>query len=486
MPASPSRRSTARTPSSRSRSARTESPGARPAAGCLGAPAQAHPARSEPPRDRRARGARGHRSGSRAASGADVHPDHVARRGGHRACVRAAHERVRRKPVDLNAFCAAVSRSSGSGSARRRSPHRGGSRARHEGAPGAARRGRRAARSPARGAAARRARHRARGDVRVPGRRDRAGARARAARARRRAARPRAPRQRGRRHRAPVPPRRARIPIVVRERPARRGRRDRGDAPRRAGLPGQELGDAVGAVPRAAPGDRAQAAAGRRADAGRRGQPRSARAAADDLARQRHAARGAARIAPRDRHGRPRAPAARPRWSTISSTRRARGSAACCRLEIADVDLAAVVEQAVEDKRIAHPRRSIDLELPARRAGHVAGRRQADGAGRAKFCSATRSSTARPPPPCGCRWRARGSTPRWRSTTTARRSPTSCAGTCSSCSSARPRNATRSTASASALFIVAEIVRAHGGTIQVDSDDQHGTTFRVRPPTVPP
>lgn len=154
-------------------------------------------------------------------------------------------------------------------------------------------------------------------------------------------------------------------------------------------------------------------------------------------------------------------------------------------LEIADVDLAAVVEQAVEDARIAHPRRLIDLELPLGERATSRG----DGKRMAQVVHNLLGNALQHSPPASA---VRVSLSRTRL-----HSEVAIHNHGAPIPDELRRHMFEPLERASGdrdpqhsiglgLFIVSEIVRAHGGTIQVDSDDQHGTSFRVRLPTVPP
>lgn len=150
-------------------------------------------------------------------------------------------------------------------------------------------------------------------------------------------------------------------------------------------------------------------------------------------------------------------------------------------LELAEVDLAAVIEQVVEDARLAYPKRSIEVVLadrtPARgdprRIAQVVQNLLGNALQHSPSASPVKVALAREPrhvrieihnagSPIPEAVRQRIFEPLERAT-----------------ASGDPRHGI-----GLGLYIVAEIVRAHGGTIEVESGG-HGTTFRVRLPTEP-
>ena len=151
-------------------------------------------------------------------------------------------------------------------------------------------------------------------------------------------------------------------------------------------------------------------------------------------------------------------------------------------IEISDRDLASVIEQAVEDARIAYPRRSIELELADRAPSRGDGKRIAQAVqnllGNALQHSPTTSSvrvSLSCQPQCFELAIHNHGAPIPEELRQHMFEPLECAS--SDCDSQHGIGL--------GLYIVSEIVRAHGGTIRVDSDGQRGTTFCVRLPTLP-
>lgn len=151
-------------------------------------------------------------------------------------------------------------------------------------------------------------------------------------------------------------------------------------------------------------------------------------------------------------------------------------------IELADVDLATVIGQVIEDARLAHPRRSIEVEItdlvPARgdgkRLAQVVQNLLGNALQHSPPASPVRVALSREPQhielaihnhgaPIPEELRQHIFEPLERASA--------------------DRDSQHSIGLG--LYIVSEIVRAHGGTIRVDSDDKRGTTFRVRLPVMP-
>lgn len=152
-------------------------------------------------------------------------------------------------------------------------------------------------------------------------------------------------------------------------------------------------------------------------------------------------------------------------------------------IEIGDVDIAAVIEQVVEDARLAHPQRSIEVEIADRAPARADSRRIAqvvqnllgNALQHSPLASPVRVSLQREPqhfelaihnegPPIPDHLRQSIFEPLERASMD--RDPGHSLGL--------------------GLYIVSEIVRAHGGTIRVESERPRGTTFRVRLPVAGP
>jgi len=148
-------------------------------------------------------------------------------------------------------------------------------------------------------------------------------------------------------------------------------------------------------------------------------------------------------------------------------------------LDLAEVELASVIEQVVEDVRLAHPRRSIEVELGERT-------RSRGDAGRIAQVVQNLLDNALQHSPAAAPVRV-----------TLGREPHHFVLAVHNRGAPIPDDLRdhifepleRASATGDSrhgiglgLYIVAEIVRAHGGTIEVESDGTTGTTFRVRLP----
>lgn len=152
-------------------------------------------------------------------------------------------------------------------------------------------------------------------------------------------------------------------------------------------------------------------------------------------------------------------------------------------IEVRDMDLAATVEQAVEDVRLAHPSRSISLELGDRAPARADPQRIAQ-----LVQNLLGNALQHSPPASPVRVSLRGEPQCFELAIHNEGAPIPAPLRESMFEPLERASAQRDAGHSIGLglYIVAEIVRAHGGTIHVDSEAETGTTFRVRLPAPPP
>jgi signal transduction histidine kinase len=153
-------------------------------------------------------------------------------------------------------------------------------------------------------------------------------------------------------------------------------------------------------------------------------------------------------------------------------------------IEMSDLDLVTVIEQVVEDARLAHPRRSIELALELGERVSARG----DGKRIAQVVQNLLGNALQHSPPASAVRVSLTRRPQWFELVIHNHGAPIPEALRQHMFEPLERASGDRDAQHSiglGLYIVSEIVRAHGGVIQVDSDGQRGTTFSVRLPALP-